>query len=118
MPQANINDRASVERLYPREAFHDDARRNALGNTPVLHGLRLTGGADESGAFEFSRSAKHAGEPDSGAGAVFVAPRIESESGPGDAYAAFLDGLVELARSLEVPAIGRGDERLKGFRGG
>jgi hypothetical protein len=138
MHKANINDRASIEALYPRSAFAEDAGRNALGKTPVLYGVRIGSAPDEQGWFSLVRH--HIGEPGGGAQAVFLsaqephlaATRVGADPGEGglqppeaavsnqaDEYRAFIDSILDTARSADFEeAIGRGDPRLRGFHGG
>jgi hypothetical protein len=143
MATANINDRASVEALYPRAVFEADAAHNAVGNTQVLQGIHIESPPDENGAFALSRARRHVGEVGRNGGAVFLAPdsqhryaalmKSDAEYGgpveKGDAlaeardaddgYAAFIEDILETARSAEFqPPIGRGEERLRGFHGG
>src|SRR4051794_20606431 len=74
MSEANIDDRGSIERAYPRAVFERDARANMLPNAEVLHGVRLEGGADASGRFRLTRAAQHAGEDPRLRHAMFLAP--------------------------------------------
>jgi hypothetical protein len=142
MPEANINDRASIERLYPREDFERDAGENARPKTTVHHGLRIVSPVDTEGRFDAERTSRHVGEEDPEGDAVFVAPFLTEPSAPfqqGDAYGgpaesgdplevgshkaddyrAFIDRLVEAARTAEFKSpIGRHEKRLQGFHGG
>jgi hypothetical protein len=139
MQKANINDRDSLERLYPREAFQEDAGRNALGKTPVLYGVRIESAPDAQGWFHLVRAQQHVGEQ-VGVDTIFLAAEEQRFSAPllgqepaeaskGAAltpeatgrqdYETFITQLVDAARSAEFPQpVGRGEPRLKGFHGG
>jgi hypothetical protein len=137
---ANVNDRESIARVYPREAYEEDAGRNALAKTPVLHGVRILSQPDEAGSFRLARAHHQVAERDPEGDTVFLAPYLGDEldalqrnptyGGPeekdglsvvdprGD-YEAFLDRIVEAARSARFKGpIGKGEERLRGFHGG
>jgi hypothetical protein len=142
MPEANINDRASIEAIYPREVFRSDAARNSDAKAAVLHGVSIASEVSEGGAFALQRASRHVGEGDPLGDTLFLAPFL------GDAYAAMeqtpaYGATKEKARGLEKvdrqdadydafierviaaasqarfkEAIGRHEERLRGFRGG
>jgi len=138
MSEANVNDRASVERAYPREAFEKDAGENSRANPEVLHGVRIETGADATGRFRLVPAAQQAGEHGDRRATLFLGPvMIESAAslvddgrygGPAETgrpvekgrdYDGFIDRIIDAARTFErPPAPGRDDERLKGFRGG
>jgi hypothetical protein len=148
MTSARINDRASVERLYPRDAFEADAGSNAQGKATVLKGLRILSGPDASGAFRVARASQHVGEvhageaqgrgnglflaPDLGAnfaalaqkdtdygGAEEKADAMRSVDARAAEYDAFIDRVIAAASASDFEEpIGRGEERLKGFHGG
>jgi hypothetical protein len=140
MAQANINDRLTLERLYPREAFDRDSRLNAEVKAEVLHGLKITSAPDSSGAFRLVRASRHVAELNPEGDVVFVFPhgyrgddaliqgpdyggpeeRKEAPSGGHDtAYERFIDQVVEAAQSADFkPAIGCRESRLEGFHGG
>lgn len=138
MPSAKIHDRASIEGVYSRSAFEEDAARNAVGDAQILFGVRIESGPDAQGAFGLARAKQHVGEQATSGGAVFLAPdhqtryagvlknegagRQQGEGAaddPAGEYAAFVDRIVETAKTAEFPApIGRDEERLRGFRGG
>jgi hypothetical protein len=142
MAQANINDRLTLERLYPREAFDRDSRLNAEIKTEILHGLKITSAPDETGAFRLTRASRHVAELNPEGDVVFVFPhgyrgddalmqgpdyggpeeRKQAPSGgqdAGTAYDRFIDQVVEAAQSADFkPAIGCRESRLEGFHGG
>ena len=148
MTSASIHDRASVERLYPRDAFEADAGSNAHGKTAVLHGLRILSAPDADGAFRLARGSQHAGEVHAGesqgrGNGLFLAPDLAANFASlaqnntdyggaeekGDAmravdaraaaYEAFIDRVIATAQAADFEEpIGRGEERLKGFHGG
>jgi hypothetical protein len=137
MTAANVNDRASIERLYPRDAFAADAAHNADGKAAVLHGVLIASEVSESGAFTLQRIRRQAGENDPLGDTLFLAPfappalrQMTSYGGPaedhGDPaarlapnYEGFIDRIIETARraAFKTP-IGRDEPRLRGFRGG
>jgi hypothetical protein len=142
MAQANVNDRASVERLYPRAEFERDAAANSDAKATVLRGLRIVTRPDGNGNFTAERTSRHVGERDPEGDTVFLAPYFgrayaplqQSEAYGGaeesadaaataankaDDYDAFIDRMIAAARSADFkPPIGRAEERLRGFRGG
>lgn len=142
MPDADIHDRSSLERLYPREHFDRDGGENSDAKATVHRGLLIVSPVDQNGRFSAERGSRHVGESDPEGDTVFVAPFLVQDYGPlqqagayggpaetGDAlaaverkaqdYQAFLDRIVEAAKAAEFkPAIGRHDDRLRGFHGG
>jgi len=141
MSSANVNDRESIERLYPRQAFDEDAARNALPDAAVHSGVTIASAPDASGAFTLMRAQQHVGERDPEGDTIFLlamsarseqalAPSsgyggtVETGNAPAegrdepDDYAAFIARIIEAARSATFKEpIGK-DERLKGFHGG
>jgi hypothetical protein len=148
MTSASIHDRASVERLYPRDAFEADAGMNAGAKASVLHGVRILSGPDAGGAFHLARGSQHVGEVHVGkaqgrGNGLFLAPDLaanfaalaQDDTGYGGAeeqsdalrsvadragdYDAFIDRVIAAAGAADFEEpIGRGEERLKGFHGG
>ena len=142
MSSANVNDRASIERLYPRDTFEADAARNALPKADVLHGVRIASEVSESGEFAFQRTSRQVGESDPLGDTLFLAPFPTeaqgalkqtsayggAEESPGalakagakrPAYDIFIDRIVETARHAAFKdPIGRHEPRLRGFHGG
>src|SRR5205814_10622849 len=59
---ANIHDRASIERVYPREAYASDASQNELRKPAMLRGVRIAAAPDEKGEFAIEPAVQHAGE--------------------------------------------------------
>ncbi|MFS2009009.1 hypothetical protein ACCD06_03960 [Azospirillum sp. CT11-132] len=139
MAEANINDRASFERAYDRHSFEQDAAMNARSDTTVVHGVTILSAPDAEGRVELSRTSQHVGEGNPEGDPVFVAafrlhdtaadtastyassvePVAPARSDATDDYRAFIDQLLDTARNAQFkPAIGRGEERLKGFHGG
>jgi hypothetical protein len=141
MGSANVNERASFESIYPREAFEADAAQNSRGKAAVLHGVLIASEVSESGAFTLQRAKRHIGENDPLGDSRFLAPfpregaALEQTPGYGatrekagglenverrrDDYAAFIDRVIGAATRAEFKeAIGRHEERLRGFHGG
>jgi hypothetical protein len=111
MTKVSVDDRGSLERLYPKDAFASDAAWNELPNA-ITRGARVASAPDKNGSFEVDRASRHAGEPET---PYFLAPQ------KGQDYGQFLDDIVTAAvrfgqRTEETP--GQGDPRIKGFRGG
>ena len=138
MPTANINDRKTVETIYPAAAWEQDAARNSRGYAAVTYGVTILSAPDAGGAFEMSPTSHHVGENDPEGDTVFV-PAFEADAAAaqdsgtyggsladvadtpndGSDYARFVDRVLEIARTAQFkPPIGKGEERLKGFRGG
>src|SRR4051812_47934495 len=136
MPEANINDRASIERAYPRDAFDDDMRSNALPNAEVLHGVRVESAPDSRGVLRLVRARQHVGEVGDARRTLFMRPvAVELAAAPaepvpydgvepaapsdtGRDYDRFIADLIAAARRFKPPEAPGRDERLKGFRGG
>ena len=142
MAQANINDRLTLERLYPREAFDRDSRLNAEINAHILHGLKITSPPDQTGTFRVTRASRHVAELNPEGDVVFVfphgyrgedalmqgpdygGPEEKGSASPSSedgrtAYERFLDRVIEAAQSAAFkPAIGCRESRLEGFHGG
>ena len=123
MQRPNINDRRTVEAIYPRAVFQQEANANTRAEASMRKGVRIASAADESGAFDLVRASRHAGEGDPSDGAVFLAPSAQ-QAGPGspatawdDAYARFIDEIIATAADAEfAPSPGPGDARLRGLR--
>ena len=125
MAKANINDRGSIERAYPPDAFALDAADNDKqpGNQ-VLHGVAIRSAPDAQGVFELERAARQVGEA---GGALFLAPFRRSMGrdfattapDPAAGYDGFIDEIIAAAPCYgfrEADAPGVGDERLQGPR--
>lgn len=130
MASANIDRRDTIERVYPLEAFAQDAARNRQTTNQVLFGVRVMSAPDAIGDFELERASRHVGEA---AAATFLAPQRRSEwpaNAASDAassirperhddYADFLGEIIAAARRFGYDAAaspGRGDPRIKGLR--
>jgi hypothetical protein len=142
MGSANANDRATIEAIYPREAFEADAAQNSRPDAAVLHGVLIASKIAESGAFALQRAKRHVGEEDPLGDTLFLAPfprdgraslqqtsaygvSGQKPAGPPAAgrrageYADFIDRVLAAAAAAEFKdAIGQHEERLRGFRGG
>jgi hypothetical protein len=125
MTRANVNDRGSIERVYPPDAFAVDAADNDKqpGNQ-VLHGVRIVSAPDAHGAFELERADRQVGEI---GGALFLAPFRRSMGhdfagrapDPASGYEAFIDEIIAAAPCFgfrEETSPGIGDARLQGPR--
>lgn len=138
MPSAKIHDRTSIEGVYPKTAFEEDAARNSVGDAQILFGVRIESGPDEHGVFALTRAKQHVGEQSPSSGAIFLAPEHQTRyagvlkndgagrqhgegahDDPAGEYAAFIERVIETAKGGDFPEpVGRGEERLRGFRGG
>jgi hypothetical protein len=142
MPDANVNDRSSVERLYPRDDFDRDAGENSDAKATVHRGLRIVSAVDRDGRFSAERGSRHVGESDPEGDTVFVAPflaqghaplrQTNTYGGPAETghasaggdrkardYQAFVDRIIETAKAAQFKsAVGRHEDRLRGFHGG
>src|SRR3954452_22329377 len=74
MSIANLNDRATIERISPREAFEADAANNSRGKTLVLEGVLISSQPSPSGEFQLVRKRHHIGENDPEGDTLFLAP--------------------------------------------
>jgi hypothetical protein len=122
MQRPNINDRGTIERIYPRAVFQQEANANARGDASVLKGVRIVSAADAAGTFDLVRASRHAGESDPSDGAIFLSPTAQAAK-PGspapvweDAYVRFIDKIVTTATAAEFASPGPGDARLRGLR--
>ena len=142
MSRANIYDRSTIERLYPQAAFDRDARLNDDAKTQILHGLRIVSPPDVKGDFDLVHASHQVGELNPEGDAVFVYPHLRhgydalmqdpDYGGPREKcdalaqaqiqvadYEAFIGRVIETAKSVDFkPAIGRHEDRLRGFHGG
>ncbi|ALJ37280.1 hypothetical protein D9623_14400 [Azospirillum brasilense] len=139
MQTANINDPLSIESVYPRSAFDNDARQNARDKEAVEHGVMILSMPDADGNFALKPSQRHVGEPETTTHSIFLSPTLENSeygalnpSGSGydgpiepaesvktssDPYRSFVDSLIQAARDADFPPSPPA-ESLKGFRGG
>ena len=133
MDRTNINDRASIARLYPFAAFLAEANANVRARASMWRGVEIIAGPDAEGWFPMTRASRHAGEREVAGGARFLCPFAEATGHAPDcfapaagaggadgrttAYDAFIDKIIAAARAMPPePAPGAGDIRLKGLR--
>jgi hypothetical protein len=114
MAKVNANDRSTLERTYPEDAFKSDAAQNEKVPNAVRHGVRIGSAPDSEGCFELERATRHAGEPET---PTFLAPAqaVVPEQG----YVQFLDDIVAAAERFGFRADkspGQGDPRIRGLR--
>lgn len=119
MAIANINDRTSIELIYPPDAFALDASDNDRqpGND-IRHGVRIVSAPDPQGRFELERASRQIGEA---GGALFLAPFRRDPAGgePAAGYDAFVDEIIAAAPCFgfrKETSPGLGDPRLHGLR--
>lgn len=137
MTRANINDRTTIEKIYGSDAWEHDAARNAQGNASVIHGVTILSAPDADGGFDLAPASRGVAENDPESDDIFL-PAFEPDAAAAEAgstyagsvepvaeahdgrdYARFVDNILEAARSAHFkPDIGKGDDRIKGFRGG
>jgi len=140
MFKVNINERASIEEVYPYERFEQDAGRNSIGNASVLHGLKIMSQPDADGTFELTTAKHQVGERNPEGDTVFLPPYLMRDSAPdggnayagqqesGDVlaeaarnradYASYIDRVLAQARVAHFKAPIGNDPRLAGFHGG
>ena len=129
MRRANIRDRASIERIYPRAVFDAEGKANLRAMASVLNGVSIASAIAEDGAFDLVRASRHVGEQDSEGGAIFLCPFAQKQPAgagkgdegasppPDDPYAVFIDKIIATARDAPLdPSPGPGDARLRGAR--
>lgn len=120
--KANVNDRASIEGIYPPDTFQQDATRNSVGDASVLRGLRVMSQPDETGAFDIVAVKRQVGERDPEGDTVFVPAFLKGGiDAPGQKasdYTAYIDQVLEVARSVDFKVPIGQDRRLAGFHGG
>ena len=138
MDTANINDPKSLERIYPRADYEEDAHRNAQDKNTVHHGLKILSAPGSDGSFTVTRANRHVGEVQAPTHSLFVCPflsaseqeefaqdgnyggPVEKQDPPRektDPYGAFLADVILTAKSAHFPPTD-GAQRLKGFHGG
>ena len=120
-PAANINDRESIERVYPLDRFRQDANRNAIPNSRVLYGLTVVSRADASGSFHLQQAERQAGERDrspNGYSAFLAATGCggDLEADRAD-YAGFIDRVIGGDTSGIDSAIAELEKQLRGETG-
>lgn len=134
MAIVNVNDRGSLECVYPEDAFARDAAQNERASNELLHGVLIGSAPDDTGCFELDRATRHVGEPET---PHFLAPTRRDEElieegdhhsprqvappQPTAGYSQFLRDIIETAQRVGFRADqspGYGEPRLKGFRGG
>jgi hypothetical protein len=122
--QANINDRSSIERTYPPDAFARDAAENDRSRIEILKGVRVASAPDADGNFALEPGSHYTGEVP---GTVFLAPfhrrtpkeHTGDDPDPRHGYDAFIDEIIDAARRHGYRADGSpgpGDQRLRGLR--
>jgi hypothetical protein len=62
MPTANIDSRASLERIYPPDAFAQDAVQNGQVTNQVVLGIRILSAPNAAANFEIERAGQQVGE--------------------------------------------------------
>jgi len=142
MPEVNVHDRLTVERIYPPASFDRDSRMNAVVKTEIFHGVKITSSPDANGNFRLTRTSHHVAEQDPEGDVIFVfsyhyqndgtliqgpdyggpEERSDASRGSGDggaAYDTFINRVIEAAKSADFKsAIGFHESRLGGFHGG
>ena len=79
MPTANIDSRASLERIYPPDAFAQDAARNGQVANQVVLGIRILSAPNAAGNFEIERAGQQVGEA---MPPTFLAPHRRNRRNP------------------------------------
>jgi len=141
MAHIHVDDRPALEAFYPASAFETEASQNDCSSA-IAAGLLLLAAAGDDGLFHVERARRHSGESALPGSTIFVTPQLrqaatlfrpepysgQSEIGDAlllvgedetDNYRLFLDEVLRLARETRFrAAIGRGEIRLMGLRGG
>jgi hypothetical protein len=140
---ANIFRRETVEAIYPRDVFENDAGLNSTADAVILHGVFIGSAPDEQGQFRMARATRQVGEAQDQAGSLFLPPYLGKAYGAFslqggskgavienrdimephlEEYIAFIDELIRAARNLCGPTaqsdVGSGGDRFRGLRGG
>ncbi|MGQ9368990.1 hypothetical protein [Azospirillum sp. ST 5-10] len=75
--RANVNDRKSVEAIYPKSAFDEDAHQNTRDRATVHHGLAVLSAPDAEGNFTIAREHRHVAETQEGSHSYFLFPLLD-----------------------------------------
>src|SRR5215471_941814 len=62
MPAANTHRRASIECIYPPDAFASDAAQNGQVTNQITCGVRILSAPNAAGEFSFERGSRHVPE--------------------------------------------------------
>ena len=62
MTSANISDRRSVEKIYPRDVWEAEAANNSQGGQKILGGLLIESQPDDAGNFHLRRTTRGSAE--------------------------------------------------------
>jgi len=135
MAIANIGDRQSIERIYPREVWETEAGMNSEGGEQKLCGLLIESNPDGDGSFQIRRAARDKAENEADSYVIFLCPYmgrafdiftstgvygavVEKHDALEDdsyEYADFIDGVIAAARTATLHHIlGIGDNLPKG----
>jgi hypothetical protein len=140
---ANIFRRETVEAIYPRDVFENDAGLNSTADAVILHGVFIGSAPDEQGQFRIARATRQVGEAQDQSGLLFLPPYMGKAYGAfslqggskgavienrdimephPEEYIAFIDELIRAARNLCGPPaqsdVGSGGDQFRGLRGG
>jgi hypothetical protein len=58
---ANVFRRETIEAIYPRDVFENDAGLNSTADAVVLHGVFIGSAPDEQGQFRITRATRQVG---------------------------------------------------------
>lgn len=133
MAIANINDRQSVEQIYPHDVWEADAGMNSQGRDGLLRGLLIESSPANDGSFNIRRAVRHIGDVTLDPYTLFMRPNLGKACdifAPGlgvhgaviekhDAleddlrdYVDFVDGLFATARRSRLHTASRVVDRL------
>ena len=123
MGHANISDRRSIERIYPRDLWESDAGFNSQGCDSSRRGVLIVTAVGSDGEVHVRRAVRHVGEGIEESHGIFICPYLgraydifEPAAGVHGAvvekhdaledisfeYAAFIDAVVAAAARIRV----------------
>jgi hypothetical protein len=71
---ANIFQRETIEAVYPRHLFENDAGLNSMADAALLRGVFIGSAPDEQGKFRIVQATRQAREVPHDPGSLFLCP--------------------------------------------
>lgn len=133
MTTVNVNNRASIEALYPRDVWESDAGTNSQTRKGKLRGLLIVSPPSADGNFHLRRALRSVADCQSDPHVAFVCPYMgraydiftpaagvhgavlekrDALEDHSDEYQAFIDGIISAARQVQFPPIPGSKGRL------